>query len=186
MYEINLSTQGLEKLKESIKNIEAKLQDEKFINFIAKKSFQLLQEITTQNLNLDELGLYEHSYRTNHQIKIQSNEIDLWNDTMVNLDNLNLSEETKANYSNGLSLAKIVEYGTGIVGARSKASTIAENWEYDVNNHGEQGWFYQDNGGQLHFTSGIEGRLIFYKTKEEIEKQLPIWVNEYVKDLGSE
>lgn len=186
MYEINLSTQGLNKLKKDIKNVEAKLQDEKFIKYIAEKSYQVLQEITAQNLNLDDLGQYEHSYRTNHQIKIQSNEIDLWNDTMVDLDSLNLSEETRANYYNGLSLAKIVEYGTGIVGARSKASSIAENWQYDVNNHGENGWFYQDTSGQLHFTRGIEGRLIFYKTKEKIEQQLSTWVNDYIKNLGSE
>lgn len=187
MYEVNLSTNGLNEFKSKLKKIEQSLNSKEFLTFIANKSFEVLQQVTLTNLNLDDLNLYEHTYRTNHQYKILDNEIDLWNETIVDLDSLNLKPETIANYSNGLSLAKIVEYGTGIVGASSQASSLAKDWQYDVNGHGNEGWFYQDNSGQLHFTRGIEGRLIFYKTREEIEKNLNSWMKEYIsKNLGVE
>lgn len=183
MYEINLSDKGFKELKKNIKKVQSTFLDDKFIYYLANKSFQLLNQITQQNLNLDELNQYEHFYRNNHQMKVLKDEIDIWNDTMVDLDSLNLSDKTRANYSSGLSLAKIVEYGTGIVGANSEASSIAKDWQYDMNNHGNDGWFYEDNSGQLHFTRGIEGRLIFYKTKEEIEKNLDKWVSDYINKL---
>ena len=94
-----------------------------------------------------------------------------------------LSPETLNNYPNGFSIAKAVEYGTGIVGSTSEANGIAENdgWQYDVNGHGEQGWFYKKNGN-LYWSKGFEGRLIYYKTAKEIVDNLPKWINNYLNE----
>lgn len=182
MYKVELSQYGINKAIKYLETLKSSFANRDFLEYLQKKSFQVLTEITNQNLNSDELEQYTHTYRTSHQSKIELETIYLWNETMVDLDNLNLSDETRQNYANGLSLAKIVEYGTGIVGANSEASKHANNWEYDVNGHGESGWFYQDQDGKLQFTRGIEGRLIFYKTKQEIEKRFTSWVNEYIKE----
>lgn len=181
MYVVNLSEYGINKLKKYIMDLKNIFSNQDFLLFLQDKAFQVLQNITNQNLNVDDLEQYVHTYRNSHKKSIVNNTIYLWNETMVDLDNLNLSEETRQKYANGLSLAKIVEYGTGIVGSQSEASQHATNWEYDVNNHGNKGWFYQDQNGNLQFTRGIEGRLIFYKTKQEIEKNFSSWVTEYIK-----
>ena len=104
-------------------------------------------------------------------------EIILFNNTKADLSHL--SENTRANYPDGFSIAKAVEYGTGIVGRDSQGSTQATDWAYDVNNHGEKGWFYEKNG-KIYWTKGMEGKLIYYKTKQEIEKNIEKWIAEYI------
>lgn len=178
-YEFNLSIEGINEFKKKISNFKQSINSEDFINFLCKKSYETLNKVTNERLNSDEDGMYYHEYRTNHQKMISDNDIYLWNETMVDLSSL--SAETLANYPKGLSLAKIVEYGTGIVGASSEASKIAEDWQYDVNGHGTKGWFYVDSSGVLHWTKGIAGKLIFYETKRRIEENISQWVIEYTQ-----
>lgn len=47
-----------------------------------------------------------------------------------------------------------VEYGTGIVGAGTHPNP--NGYQYDVNNHGEDGWVFKDKDGEYHFTRGME------------------------------
>lgn len=60
--------------------------------------------------------------------------------------------------------AKYVEFGTGIVGSQSShpMSGIV-GWKYDVNNHGEKGWFYFKDG-EWHWTKGMPSRPFMYET----------------------
>ena len=51
---------------------------------------------------------------------------------------------------------KFVEFGTGIMGERKKHPIP---WDYDINNHGDKGWFYEvQNGaegvGKTHMYNG--------------------------------
>lgn len=177
--EYSLNVKDMKEFKKNMQNLKQALSSEEFIYYLSNKCYELLNKVTNEKLNSDEDGMYFHSYRTNHQKQIDGNDIYLWNETLVDLSSL--SEETKANYPMGLSLAKIVEYGTGIVGANSEASKYAKDWQYDVNNHGDKGWFYMDSNGKLHFTRGIQGRLIFYETKRRIEENIAKWVKEYYK-----
>lgn len=75
------------------------------------------------------------------------------------------------------------EYGTGIVGASSPHPNIPSDWIYDVNSHGEKGWWYPtdesdtnpykwvDENGQLRaWTKGIEARAVHYEANKEIRK----------------
>ena len=178
-YEYSLNVKDIKELKKNIQNLKQALSEEKFIYYLCNKAYEELNKVTSEKLNSDEDGMYFHSYRSNHQKMVEGNDIYLWNETMIDLSFL--SEATRANYPMGLSLAKVVEYGTGIVGANSEASKYANDWQYDVNNHGEKGWYYSDANGKLHFTKGIQGRLIFYETKRRVEENINQWVTEYYK-----
>lgn len=68
----------------------------------------------------------------------------------------------------GCPWAKFVEFGTGIVGAqnRHEAAGIV-GWKYDVNSHGEKGWFYfREN--EWHWTKGMPSRPFMYETAAEL------------------
>lgn len=53
-----------------------------------------------------------------------------------------------------------VEYGTGIVGSGTHPDP--KGYQYDVNNHGEDGWVYKDKEGNYHFTRGMEAHRYMY------------------------
>lgn len=64
-----------------------------------------------------------------------------------------------------------VEFGTGIVGANSPHPDPV-GWTYDINNHGDKGWFYfNSNDGKWHHTLGMESRPFMYNTAKIIESQ---------------
>jgi hypothetical protein len=64
-----------------------------------------------------------------------------------------------------------VEFGTGVVGAGSPHPAPA-GWRYDVNNHGEAGWWYFNERDQKwHWTKGIESRPFMYNTLQILERE---------------
>ena len=65
--------------------------------------------------------------------------------------------------------AAFVEYGTGIVGA-DNSHPDSGGWAYDVNNHGDAGWWYQVDGGWRH-TRGMPARPFMYNTLRELEAE---------------
>lgn len=67
--------------------------------------------------------------------------------------------------------ALYVEYGTGVTGARSPHP---EPWAYDVNQHGDTGWWYLDgHDGQYHWTKGMPSRPFFWNMRNEIMEIAP-------------
>ena len=67
--------------------------------------------------------------------------------------------------------AVYVEFGTGVVGAGSPHPAPA-GWRYDVNNHGEAGWWYFNERDQKwHWTKGIESRPFMYNTLQILERE---------------
>lgn len=64
--------------------------------------------------------------------------------------------------------AIFVEFGTGAVGsANPHPDTSIVGWKYDVNEHGEEGWFYFKDG-EWHWTKGMPSRPFMYETTMEI------------------
>lgn len=53
-----------------------------------------------------------------------------------------------------------VEFGTGIVGSEHPHK---HGWEYDINNHGNDGWWYSKNGS-YYWTKGQPARPFMYET----------------------
>lgn len=66
-----------------------------------------------------------------------------------------------------------VEYGTGIVGKNSPHPN-AQGWRYDVNNHGNAGWWYFDeHKNRFRWTRGQSANAFLYKTYKFLEKEAP-------------
>ena len=76
-----------------------------------------------------------------------------------------------------------VEFGTGIVGENSPHHPAqgAFDWEYDVNDHGELGWWYPGDDGQLHWTKGQPSRPFMYETAQQLKREFPKIVQEVFK-----
>lgn len=71
----------------------------------------------------------------------------------------------------GAPYAVYVEFGTGVVGAGSPHPAPA-GWRYDVNAHGESGWwYYNDRDGKMHWTKGMPSRPFMYNTARELEQE---------------
>ena len=70
--------------------------------------------------------------------------------------------------STGCPWAKFVEFGTGVVGQNNPHPEPGlANWKYDVNQHGEAGWFYFKDG-EWHWTKGMPSRPFMYETRMEL------------------
>lgn len=72
----------------------------------------------------------------------------------------------------GCEYAPFVEFGTGIIGSQSPhPDTSLVNWKYDVNEHGEAGWFYfNERDGQWHWTKGMQSRPFMYETGQVLRE----------------
>lgn len=71
----------------------------------------------------------------------------------------------------GADYAVFVEFGTGIVGAVSP-HPAPKNWQYDVNSHGDAGWWYYDQKqDRLRWTKGQAASAFVYKTLEFMKKE---------------
>ncbi len=60
------------------------------------------------------------------------------------------------------------EYGTGVVGSQNPHPET-DGWQYDINSHGDIGWWYQDNG-EWHWTKGLPARQGFYDAREKMKQ----------------
>lgn len=68
--------------------------------------------------------------------------------------------------------AKFVEFGTGIVGKNSPhPGTSIVGWKYDVNEHGEKGWFYFRDG-EWHWTKGLPSRPFMWETSLQLTQEI--------------
>lgn len=68
--------------------------------------------------------------------------------------------------------AVYVEFGTGIVGKRSPHPD-SDNWRYDINNHGDEGWIYfNERTGRWQWTKGFKSRPFMFNTARELEAKV--------------
>lgn len=109
-YIINLfDLDGLDEFSKDLEKLVKALDSDDFMKFLADKCMEEVKEITNNKLRTED---YETDYRSNHKKKINGKTITISNNSMVDLSHL--KESTLARYPNGLSLAKIIEFGTGI------------------------------------------------------------------------
>ena len=80
------------------------------------------------------------------------------------------------------------EYGTGIVGSQSPhvAEALASiGWKYDVNQHGEKGWFYPTGDGTFGWTKGQPANKKFWQALQRAEEAFPeIAREELLREVG--
>ena len=60
------------------------------------------------------------------------------------------------------------EYGTGVVGSQNPHPN-ANGWTYDMNQHGERGWYYPKGDGTYGWTKGLPSKHMFYDAFEDIK-----------------
>lgn len=63
------------------------------------------------------------------------------------------------------------EFGTGVVGMNNQHPEPGlAGWKYDVNNHGEKGWWYIGDDGEYHWTAGMPSRPYMYDTAQMLKQ----------------
>jgi len=68
--------------------------------------------------------------------------------------------------------AKYIEFGFGFIGSSSphpKTSVIG--WKYDINKHGEKGWFYMKDG-EWHWSNGQPSKPFMYMTARDLKMKV--------------
>lgn len=74
-----------------------------------------------------------------------------------------------------------VEFGTGVRGAeKPHPEPSLAGWKYDVNEHGELGWWYMDDDGQWHWTAGMPSRPFMYDTAQMLRQQVVMTAKEVI------
>lgn len=72
------------------------------------------------------------------------------------------------------------EFGTGVRGEdKPHPEPGLVGWRYDVNQHGEMGWWYFD--GEWHWTAGMPSRPYMYNTALWLRQHLPAIAKEALK-----
>lgn len=76
-----------------------------------------------------------------------------------------------------------VEFGTGIVGKNNAKHPAhsAFDWEHDVHDHGDLGWWYPGDDGKAHWTKGQPSRPFTYEAAEQLKAEFPKIVKEVFK-----
>ena len=79
--------------------------------------------------------------------------------------------------------SKFCEFGTGVVGKDSPHpnQNLIPGWKYDVNEHGEAGWWYWGDDGQWHWTKGMPSRPYMYDTATILKQSVPYVAEEVLK-----
>lgn len=179
-YEVDIfDLNQIKMLENQFSSLKKVLQSEDFMNFIGNKCMLELNRIS--NLKLDgftesDMAMQEvNKYRTRHKLEVKKDSLRISNDTMANLDHL--SAKTLANYPEGFSIAKAIEFGTGILGTPNDDP----EWQTQVNTNRNynKGWYYEKNG-RLYWSNGFGGKFIYYTLKESVEKNIENWVIEYI------
>lgn len=153
---------SLVSLNEWIKNLELrkKQYSKASFNIADRMADEILKEVVNKK-----------GYRETYKIstKIENN---------VAISGIK-NDEAKAMYR---------EYGTGIVGSKNPHIAEALNlagWKYDINKHGEKGWFYPKDDGTFGWTKGQISHKEFWNALEDIQKRFPeIAKEEILREVG--
>ena len=90
-------------------------------------------------------------------------------DLLRSLDGVMYADGKSGIIFTGCDHAAYVEFGTGVVGQRDPHPTMP--WAYDVNGHGEDGWYYWDDG-RKRWTKGMPSRPYMYITANVLAKEV--------------
>ena len=125
-------------------------------------------------------GINEFAIRLIDKLIENMNKYNLSNSPIIDNVNIDVIEEGIIFRLSDGHYAMFVEYGTGIRGSENPHPWSGDiDWKYDVNNHGESGWWYptvesDENptkvysdkiGGWVAWTAGSESRPFMYDTE---------------------
>lgn len=181
-YEYNLwSPTDLKALEKDIRNFNELFSKKKFREFIASKCMEELEDIQSYTEFPSEHSVFDEKveeYIRSHKKEVKKSSVEIYNDTNLEQSEMYwVSQKTLPNYPNGISIAKIIEYGTGIRGFST------DDWYADMNNHGSKGWRYYDPDDldTVVHTWGLEGRFIYLQLYDRVKDKAIDWVLEYME-----
>ena len=174
-----INKQHLDELYNYVQNLLKMKDDKNFQKFIQDKCMKTLDMIMNDYLiggttNDDAIDLYMSS---NHIEEFDEGFI-MYNDAKIPA-NVNGVQNTVENYPDGqFSIALAFEYGVGIIGENTNNPNA---WNYNIQGY-YFGWYLPANvtGKSKVETGGYQDFQIYTLTAQEIERQLPSWVNEYM------
>lgn len=146
---VKLSTKSIKSAIKALKNYKKNLE---------KKALLLTDKLTKQGvrlaqLNASAMSIYDSGELVNGIVK----------QTVGNVG-IVASTATHSVYC---------EFGTGVVGKNSPHPLVAIlGWRYDVNNHGELGWWYPKKNGGYGFTKGVASRPFMYETAQLLRQYI--------------
>ena len=196
VYEVGFNKEAINEYAKFLDTLGYSLNSREFKRFILDKCIKLRDEIMLESnianiedandgANQEKVDLYTSSNKTS----IQGDTITLYNDAYMSNDELThfFDEDYRdANY-NGLDIASLVEFGVGLKGLESSKGTGLE-WDYQINSSRDygDGWYYKGDNGVKEYTSGSEGKYIYYQLTMAIEKNIESWIEEYLDNkIGS-
>lgn len=187
-YEIELSEESIKGFTKELDKIEKKITNDSLNKFLMDKCRDTLEYIM-HNENVEGTQRGSEYIEGNHEEKGKGY-IRLYNDSVIDIEGADtfLSEEAKETYPSRLSLAALMEYGTGLRGAESSKNT-GDEWEYMVrpNRDYREGWDW-NNQSYSDFpshTEGQEGKYIYFQLHEQVVEHIDEWMIEYFdKVLG--
>lgn len=100
---------GFDEIEKELEKLDKSLSSIEYMQFIKEKCVIELNTIMENSMILQD---WEQHYKSSHHYQVSKDRLRIFNDSMVDLSEL--SEKTRSRYANGLSLAKLIEFGTGI------------------------------------------------------------------------
>ena len=188
MLKINTNIQGLNELKNHIDFVKKMLDmktNKDFQKFIQEKVLETVKQVAEERINNTTNDEYKEEYILRNQIREESDGFVLFNNftipailTTKNTINQDRDLGYVRDYSNGFNLALAFEYGVGIIGQNNPVNGA---WDYNINNYGENGWYYKTPSGEVIQTQGYQGAEVYRYTAIEIKNNLNKWVEEFYK-----
>lgn len=133
--------------EKSLKNLLK--QVEKYREKVESASTELVTMLTEQGVSIAKLN-------ASHMNIYDSGEL------MNNIDSRYDGKIGKI--VSGAAHSAFCEFGTGVVGKESQHPDPPPGWVYDVNEHGEEGWWYYNDQGEKRWTKGMPSRPYMYDT----------------------
>lgn len=88
-----------------------------------------------------------------------------WYEITHTLENSFVKDYSLGTLINNCWYSALVEYGTGVKGQGTHPNS--KDYQYDVNGHGESGWYFFDDENNLHFTTGMEAHRYMFNAIQD-------------------
>ena len=193
VYEVDLNVEDLKKITKFNNKILKALTGIEFKQFLLERCKKARDEIMLERdiAHIEDVNNTANqekvdAYTNGNKEEISKDTIYLYNDSTIDIESTNtfFSEEYRDTYyPSELSLAELVEYGAGLVGADSSLGT-GDEWEYTVNAKRDysEGWHYKSDNGVPELTQGSEGKYIYYYLARYVEDNIENWAYEFLNE----
>lgn len=182
MFRVDVSTNGFESLYKELYDLPKIFKSRNYKKFIAEKCIKELNGIMEIKLNDQSSGLSEDieikKYRDGNEYEIGGDYILISNDSTLSQGEMYwVSEKTKERYPDGISIAYLIEYGTGIMGISN------EDWQVNVPSPSKRkdgSWAYKRDGVLHKKVFGSSPKLIYTTLMQKVEENIQDWTIEYI------